>query len=332
MIAYQSAAPAPMATAPLARVERPAPAPGPGEVRLRVAACGICHTDLHVLEGDLPAHKLPIVPGHQIVGRVDTVGKGITGLRVGERVGMPWLYATCGVCVYCRSARENLCREARFTGYDVDGGCAEYVVAQEGFVIPLPEAISDEAAAPLLCAGVIGYRALRMAKLQPGERLGLYGFGASAHLTIQVAVHQDAQVYVYTRSPEHQRLALELGAAWAGSAEAPLKAPLDAAIIFAPAGWLVPAALRVLDRGGRLVLAGIYMSPIPELPYADLYYERSVQTVANATRQDATEFMRLAAEIPVRTEVQRFPLSEANRALQLLKAGQIQGAGVLIVE
>ncbi len=193
-------------------------------------------------------------------------------------------------------------------------------------------AISDEAAAPLLCAGVIGYRALRMAKLQPGERLGLYGFGASAHLTIQVAVHQDTQVYVYTRSSEHQRLALELGAAWAGSAEAPPKAPLDAAIIFAPAGSLVPAALRALDRGGRLVLAGIYMSPIPELPYADLYHERSVQTVANATREDATEFMRLAAEIPVRTEVQRFPLSEANRALQLLKAGQIQGAGVLVVE
>ncbi|HLC29871.1 MAG TPA: zinc-dependent alcohol dehydrogenase family protein [Dehalococcoidia bacterium] len=323
--------PAPITAAPLALVDIPRPEPGPGELLLKVSACGLCHADLHIIDGELPPHKLPLVPGHQVVGRVELVGPGVSRFQPGERVGVPWLYSTCGECKFCQGGRENLCPRARFTGYDVDGGYAQYTVVHQDFALPIPEAFADERAAPLLCAGIIGYRALRLAGAQPGERLGLHGFGASAHITLQVAVHLGAQAYVFSRSQEHRRLAEDLGAAWTGDAQAPPGEKLDAAIIFAPAGELAPVALDALDRGGRLVLAGIYMTPIPELAYERLYHERSIRSVANATRQDGAEFLKLAAEAPVRTEVQTFPLREANRALQLLKEGKVQGAGVLVI-
>lgn len=332
MLALTLNHPAPITTAPLALADLPQPEPRPGELLLKVSACGLCHTDLHIIEGELPPHKLPLAPGHQVVGRVERVGPGVSRFSSGARVGVPWLYSTCGGCKFCRGGQENLCLRARFTGYDVDGGYAQYTVVHQDFALPIPEGFVDERAAPLLCAGVIGYRALRLTGVQSGERLGLYGFGASAHITLQVAAHQGAQVYVFSRSREHRRLAEDLGAAWTGDAQAPPQEKLDAAIIFAPAGELAPVALDALDRGGRLVLAGIYMTPIPELAYERLYYERSIKTVANATRQDGVEFLKLAAQAPVRTEVQTFPLREANRALQLLKEGKVQGAGVLMVE
>jgi propanol-preferring alcohol dehydrogenase len=294
-----------------------------------VRACGLCHTDLHTVEGDLPLPRLPLIPGHQIVGLVEAVGQGVSRFRTGDRVGVPWLHSTCGACAYCRRGDENLCDDARFTGYHVDGGYAQYTVVSQDFAYPLPPGFSDIEAAPLLCAGVIGFRALRLSQVRPGQRLGLYGFGASAHVVIQVALHWGCQVYVFTRSEEHRRLARQLGAAWVGRAEDEPPGRLDSAIIFAPAGGLVPHALRVLGKGGTLALAGITMSTIPELDYALLYHERTVRSVANSTRQDAEDLLRVAAEIPIRTEVQVFPLPEANRALQLLKQGQIRGAGVL---
>lgn len=316
---------------PLEMGDVPDPQPGPGQVRLRVTACGLCHTDLHVVEGELPPKKLPLIPGHQIVGVVDAAGPGARRLHPADRVGVAWLHSTCGTCSYCTSSRENLCPEARFTGYSVDGGYAQYAVAQEDFAYSLPEGFSDLQAAPLLCAGIIGYRSLRLSEIKPGGRLGLYGFGASAHISIQVAVHWGCRVYVFTRSPEHQALASNLGAAWAGRAEERAPELLDSAIIFAPAGGLVPLALRALDRGGTLALAGIHMSPVPQIDYQLLYHERTVRNVANFTREDATGFLELAARIPLRTEVESFPLAEANRALQLLKQGRIQGAGVLVM-
>lgn len=321
--------PAPIETAPLRLEETATPRPGPGEVRLRVRACGICHTDLHVVEGELPPVKRPIIPGHQIVGVVDALGEGVEAPRPGERAGVPWLHQTCGACAFCLRGEENLCERARFTGYSADGGYAEYAVAPADFVYPLPAGLSDIAAAPLLCAGIIGYRALRLSGVRPGERLGLYGFGASAHIAIQVARHWGCEVYVFSRGEEHRRLAAALGAAWTGHAEESPPGLLDAAIIFAPAGRLVLEALRVLRKGGTLALAGIYMSPIPEMPYDLLYGERVVRSVANSTRQDAAELLQLAAEIPVKTEVEVFPLAEANQALRRLKEGQIRGAGVL---
>lgn len=324
--------PGPVEEAPLRMVDRPLPIPGPGEIRLRVRACGICHTDLHTVEGDLPLPKLPIIPGHQIVGVVDAVGEGATRFAPGQRVGVPWLYSTCGACEFCRSGRENLCRQARFTGLHADGGYAEAVVVPEAFAYPLPDGLSDAEAAPLLCAGIIGYRALRLSEARPGARLGMWGFGASAHLTLQVARYLGCEIFVFTRSEEHRRLARELGAAWTGSAQDDPPAPLHAGIVFAPAGWLVREALRVLERGGTLALAGVTMTPIPELDYDRyLYWERTVRSVANFTRQDAEEFLRLAAEIPVRPTVQTFPLEAANEALRALKEGRINGAGVLIV-
>lgn len=324
--------PGPAEGKPLQRSELPLPVPGSGEIRLRVRACGICHTDLHTVEGDLSLPKLPVVPGHQVVGVVDAIGEGVTRFVPGQRVGVPWLYSTCGVCEFCRSGRENLCRQARFTGLHADGGYAEAMVVPEAFAYPLPEGLSDTEAAPLLCAGIIGYRALRLSEVKPGERLGMWGFGASAHLTLQVARHLGCEVFVFTRSEEHRRLARELGAAWVGTAQDEPPAPVHAGIIFAPAGWLVREALRVLERGGTLALAGVTMTPIPELDYDRyLYWERTVRSVANFTRQDAEEFLRLAAEIPVRPTVQTFPLEAANEALQALKEGRINGAGVLVV-
>ncbi len=316
---------------PLMLVELPAPIPGPGELRLRVQACGLCRTDLHIIEGDLPLPTLPIVPGHQIVGTVDQVGEGVTHFQAGDRLGVPWLYSTCGRCAFCRRDQENLCDAARFTGYHVNGGYAEFVVAPEAFAYPLPTDISTAHLAPLLCAGVIGFRALRLSEVRPGERLGLYGFGGSAHIAIQVAVHWGCEVYVFTRSEAHCALARQLGAYWAGQAEDDPPELLDSAVIFAPVGQLVQQALRVLRKGGTISLAGITMSPIPELDYALLYQERTVRSVANSTRQDVRDLLRLAVDIPIRTEVRVFPLEEANHALQLLKQSRLSGAGVLAI-
>jgi propanol-preferring alcohol dehydrogenase len=316
---------------PLELLDLPAPVPGPREVRLRVVACGVCRTDLHVIEGDLPLPKLPLVPGHQIVGIVDRVGEGVTRFRIGDRLGIPWLFSTCGQCAFCQRDQENLCDAGRFTGYHVDGGYAEFVVAPEAFVYRLPAGFSPTQAAPLLCAGVIGLRALRLSEVRPGERLGLYGFGGSAHIAIQVATHWGCEVFVFTRSEEHRALARQLGARWVGQAEDEPPGRLDGAVIFAPVGRLVLEALRVLRKGGTVSIAGITMTPIPELAYPLLYQERTVRSVSNNTRQDVIDLMKLAADIPIRTEVHTFPLEQANHALHLLKESRFHGAGVLTI-
>ncbi len=321
--------PAPIEERPLHLAERPVPEPGPGQVRVRLRACGLCHTDLHTVEGDLVLPHLPIVPGHQWVGTVDAVGPGVVRHRVGDRVGVGWMWSTCGTCAFCREGRENLCENARFTGLHVDGGYAEYGVVDEDFAFPLPAHLDDEAVAPLLCAGIVGYRALRLSEVRPGERLGLYGFGASAHLVIQVAVHWGCEVHVFSRSQEHRALARELGAAWTGQVGDDHPANLHASIVFAPVGWMVPAALEHLRPGGTVAINAIHMTPIPEFPYAKIYRERRIRSVTNFVREDAEEFLRLVGEIPIRTQVEVFRLEEANAALQRLKAGQIQGAGVL---
>jgi propanol-preferring alcohol dehydrogenase len=314
---------------PLSAKEITLPLPHSGQVRVQIRCCGLCHTDLHTVEGDLPLPRLPLIPGHQIVGIVDAVGGGVHALHEGNRVGIPWLYSTDGTCDYCRRGCENLCDQARFTGYHVDGGYAEYTVVPEDFAYPLPAKFSDENAAPLLCAGIIGYRSYRLSGIRPGERLGLYGFGASAHLVLQLARYEGHEVYVFTRTPAHCELAKRLGAAWVGAAEDSPPQQLHAAIIFAPAGSLVPHALRVLRKAGTLVLAGITMSPIPQLDYSSIYHERIIRTVANSTRQDAREFLELAAAVPLQTEIQIFDLEDANRALLSLKKSEIKGAGVL---
>ena len=317
---------------PLELVDLPMPEPGPGEVRLTVRVCGVCRTDLHTVEGDLPLPKLPLVPGHQIVGVVEARGEGATCFEIGQRVGVPWLYHTCGECKFCQRGLENLCADAQFTGLHANGGYAQAMVVSQDFAYPIPEGFSDIEAAPLLCAGIIGYRALRLSEVQPGQRLGLYGFGGSAHVTIQVAHHWGCQVYVFTRSAGHRRLARELGAVWVGSAEDTPPAKMHGSIIFAPAGGLVPEALRVLERGGTLSLAGVTMTPIPELDYDKLvYWERGIRSVANFTRQDAEELLQIAAAIPIQTTVQTFPLERANDALLALKRSEIDGTGVLVV-
>jgi len=317
---------------PLREAELPAAEPGPDEVRLRVRACGVCRTDLHVVDGELGEPKLPLVPGHQLVGNVERVGPGVTRLVAGDRVGVPWLGWTCGACRFCRSGRENLCGSARFTGYHRDGGYGQLAVADARYCFPIPEGYSDEQAAPLLCAGFIGYRSLAMTG--DAERLGLYGFGAAAHIVIQVARHQGRRVFAFTRAGdrEAQEFALGLGAEWAGDASRPGPEPLDAAILFAPAGELVPAALQAVDRGGVVVCAGIHMSDIPSFPYRMLWEERVLRSVANLTRRDGEEFLALAPRIPVRTEVERFPLAQANEALSRLRAGAVRGAVVLVVD
>jgi len=315
---------------PLEMMELARPSPGPDEVLIRIRACGVCHTDLHEVEGDLPLPKLPLIPGHEIAGVVESVGSEVARFREGDRVGVPWLYSTCGKCDFCRRGLENLCENARFTGYHVDGGYAQYVVVPEAFAYRLPQGFSDVEATPLLCGGVIGYRALKLSEVRPGERLGLYGFGSSAHMVIQIARRWGCEVYVFTRSEEHRRHALELGAAWVGGAKDTPPHKLDSSIIFAPAGWIVPEALRVLRKGGTLALAGIHMTPIPEMDYdALLYHERTVRSVANSTRQDVVELLRLAETMQIRTDVQVFPLQEANHVLQLLKRAQIRGTAVL---
>jgi alcohol dehydrogenase, propanol-preferring len=323
--------PAPIESNPLEFTDVPVPQLGEGEMLVRVHYCGVCRTDLHVIEAELPPRKSPIIPGHQIVGVIEQLGPGARNVRRGARVGIAWLHRTDGTCEYCRAGEENLCDHPSFTGYTVDGGYAEYVVAPEDFMYPIPESFADEQAAPLLCAGIIGFRSLRLSGIKKGGRLGFYGFGAAAHVAIQVALHWDVEVYAMTRDERHQKLAMELGAKWVGGtlAEPPVK--LDAAIVFAPAGEIVPAALKALRKGGTLALGGIHMSPIPSFDYELLYQERVIRSVANNTRQDGHDFLRMAAEIPIRTHVQLFPLQEANRALNSLKNDAISGAAVLKV-
>jgi propanol-preferring alcohol dehydrogenase len=314
---------------PLRKAELSSPDPGAGEILVAVSACGVCRTDLHIVDGELPDAKLPLVPGHQVVGRV--VGGG-TRFSDGDRVGIPWLGWACGECSFCTTGRENLCARARFTGYHIDGGYSELAVADERFCVPIPDTYSDVEAAPLLCAGLIGYRALRLAG--DAARLGLYGFGASAHIVCQVARHQGRRVFAFTRPGDHeaQSLALELGAEWAGDTVGPPPETLDAAIIFAPSGELVPAALKASEKGARVVCAGIHMSDIPSFPYALLWGERSICSVANLTRADAEEFMALAPAVPVRTAVETWSLSGAQDALDRLRAGHVRGAAVLSVQ
>ncbi len=324
--------PAPIETNPLTLRDVPVPEPGPGEIRIRVEVCGVCRTDLHVVEGDLPPHRSQIVPGHEVVGRVDRRGAGATRFDSGARVGAAWLWATDGTCPYCRRGEENLCDAPQFTGYDRNGGYAEFMLAREDFVYPLPETVGSREAAPFLCAGIIGYRALRRAALPLAAPLGLYGFGASAHLLIQIARHQGSDVYVCTREPRHQALAREMGAVWAGGADDTPPVKLRSSILFAPAGPLVLPALAALDKGGTLSLAGIYMTAIPEMDYDTyLFRERTIRSVTANTRQDGRELLTLAAEIPLHAQTQEFPLAQANEALQALKRDQINGAAVLRV-
>ncbi len=325
-------APAAIETDPLRAIELPEPEPGPREILVRIRTCGVCRTDLHVAEGDLPPRHPRIVPGHEIIGTVARCGEGCTRFAPGARVGVAWLRETCGQCAYCRRGRENLCPNARFTGYDHDGGYAEYAVVREDFAYPIPQALGDEEAAPLMCAGIIGYRAIRRADIRPGSTVGLYGFGGSAHIAIQVLKHWKCRVFVMSRGGRHQELAEALGADWVGSAAAVPPAKLDAAILFAPAGELVPPALEALDRGGILAVAGIYLSPVPVLDYErHLFYERELRSVTANTRADAEEFLALAGEIPVRTHTVAMALGEANRALNMLKHDQLKGAAVLHV-
>jgi len=321
-----------VSTSPLQLRDVPVPVPAPGQVLVGIRVCGVCRTDIHVVEGELPDVRRPLIPGHQAVGIVSQVGAGVRGIEVGDRVGIAWLQGTCGRCEFCLSERENLCEQARFTGYQVDGGYAEHAVVPAQFAYPIPAIFSDDEAAPLLCAGIIGYRALRMSGIKPGQRLGLYGFGASAHIAIQIALHWGCEVYVSSLKFEHQRLARDLGAKWVGGVSDLPPDKLHGSIIFAPAGELVPTALRALERGGTLALAGIHMSPIPSLDYdREVFGERVIRSVTANTRQDGLDLFREAAAIPIKPRTVSFRLDEANRALQDLKAGRYSGAGVLAV-
>ena len=312
--------------------DRPIPEPGSRQVLVKIRVCGVCRTDLHVVEGELPHVTLPLIPGHQAVGTVVRIGAAVRNLREGDRVGIAWLQGTCNLCEFCTTGRENLCEAAQFTGYQVDGGYAEYAVVPDRFAYPIPPIFSDDEAAPLLCAGIIGYRALRLSGIKPGQRLGLYGFGASAHIAIQIARHWGCQVSVSSLKTEHQQLAKQLGADWVGGATDIPPDKLHSSIIFAPAGELVPPALRALERGGTLALAGIHMSPIPSLDYdREVFGERVIRSVTANTRQDGIDLLHEAAAIPIKPHTVRFPLEEANRALQALKAGSFQGAAVLTV-
>jgi len=322
----------PVEDSPLVLKDLPDPEPGAGEVRVKVSVCAICRTDLHVIEQELPPARLPVVPGHQVVGVVEALGPGCRRLKVGQRVGIAWLRHTCGRCRFCRAGRENLCEGSRFTGYHADGGYAEKALVPEQFAYEIPAPFSDLDAAPLLCAGIIGYRALRRSGLSRGGRLGIYGFGSSAHVVIQIALHRGCEVFVVTRGESHRRLAREMGAAWVGQRAEDMPVKVDSAIVFAPAGELVPTALSRLEKGGTLALAGIYMTPIPPMDYeAHLFYERNIHSVTANTRADGRELLAEAAEIPIRPHTTTYPLSHANRALQDLKADRINGTGVLVV-
>jgi len=329
MRAEQLTQPGPIEDRPLWSAEAPDPTPGPGQVTLSVAACGVCRTDLQIVEGDLAARKLPIVPGHQAVGTITAVGDGVTGWRIGDRAGAGWLASTCGNCRFCDAGRENLCRQAAFTGWDRDGGYADTMVLDARFALRLPDGPDDLALAPLLCGGVIGYRSLRVAEVRPGSRLGLFGFGASALLAIQVARHWGCEVFVVTRSEAEQRRALDLGAVWAGGYDTTPPAPLDSAVTFAPVGDVVVRALQALDRGGIVAINAIHLDRIPEFPYEPLWLERQIRSVANYTLADAREFLALAAEVPLETAVDPYPLAQANIALLRLRDGDVSGAAVL---
>ena len=315
---------------PLILVERSAPEPGDGEVLVEISACAVCRTDLHVVDGDLPSPKPFVIPGHEIVGRVAALGRGVSTFQIGQRVGIPWLGHTCGHCGYCATQRENLCDEARFTGYQIDGGFATHTVADARYCFPIPDAYDDAHAAPLLCAGLIGHRALKAAG--DAQRLGIYGFGAAAHIVAQIARHQGRHVFAFTRQGDSraQAFARSVGCEWAGSSEDPAPELLEAAIIFASVGPLVPLALKSLAKGGTLVLGGIHMSPIPSMPYALLWGERVIRSVANLTRQDGIEFMQLAGQVPLAISVETFSLDQANVALDRLRAGELTGAAVLL--
>ena len=333
MRALALAVQAPIEREPLRLEQRPLPEPGPGDILVRVAACAVCRTDLHLVEGDLPLVRSPVVPGHQVVGTVERAGPGRTRFEAGTRVGIAWLRGTCGACTFCASGRENLCERAEFTGYHADGGFADYAVVPAAFAYRIPAAFSDVDAAPLLCAGIIGYRALKRSDVPPGGRLAIYGFGSSAHVTLQVARARGCEVFVCTREASHRELARRLGARWAGDLRESMPAKTDGAIVFAPVGDLVPLALRNLARGGTVALAGIHMTPMPVLDYErDLFYERSIRTVTANTRADGEELLAEAARIPIRPATTTFPLEGANRALQLLKRGALAGSGVLLTD
>jgi len=324
--------PSALKTRPLKLRDIPVPEPKSGEVLIRVNACGVCRTDLHGVIGEIPPHKMPVVPGHQVVGVIESSGPRSKMFKKGDRVGAAWLHASCGVCAYCRSGRENLCDTPVFSGYDVDGGYAEFMKAREEFIYPVPKEMSAVEIAPLLCAGIVGYRSLKLCNVPKGGRLGLYGFGASAHVIIQVARYWGCEVYVMTRAEKHRGLALELGAAWAGNADAIPPKKLDSAILFAPAGEIVPRALESLDKGGTLALAGIYLSDVPVLNYQKhLFQEKIVRSVTANTREDGRELLKLAREIPIRTQTEIYPLEQANEALLKLESDGIRGAGVLTV-
>jgi propanol-preferring alcohol dehydrogenase len=332
VLAWEVVSPGPLTGNPLRLVERDPPQPGPGQVRVQVSTCGVCRTDLHVAEGDLPVHRPHVVPGHEVVGIVDALGPGAARFAPGDRVGIAWLAQTCGRCRFCRRGAENLCVAATFTGWDHDGGYAQVAVVDERYAYRIPEGLSDDQAAPLLCAGIIGYRSLRRTGLRPGGRLGMYGFGGSAHLTAQVALHEGAEIHVMTRSAEARRLALELGVASVGPGDASPPVALDAAIIFAPAGEIVPGALAALDRGGVLVIAGIHMSDIPSLRYEDhLFNEREIRSVTANTRSDGDEFLQLATRMGVEATTTAYPLDHADRALADLADDRFTGAAVLHV-
>jgi len=322
----------PIETSPLLMADLPDPSPGAGEIRVKVSTCGICRTDLHIIEGDLPSLRSPVIPGHQIVGTVDACGDGASRFSRGSRVGIAWLAKTCGDCPFCSAGRENLCDRPSFTGYHRDGGFAEYAVVPEMFAYPLPSAFRDADAAPLLCAGIIGFRALRRADLPRGGTLAIYGFGSSAHIVIQIALHRGCSVFVCTRGMEHRALAKRMGALWAGENPEDMPTRADSAILFAPAGELVPRALKCLKKGGTLSLAGIHMSDVPEMKYEEcLFHEKNLRSVTANTRRDGEDLLQEAAEIPLRPKVTLFPLEEANHALQMLKADRLQGTGVLVV-
>lgn len=331
MKAFQIEEAQPIERSPLVRIERDIPKPGQGQLLIEVHACGICHTDLHTVEGDIQPPKYPIIPGHQVVGTVKEVGGGVEGWSIGDLAGVPWLYKACRSCEFCLRGEENLCEEAQFTGFHCDGGYAEWILSEASYTLRIPSSLSPESAAPLLCAGIIGYRSLKKADLAHGERLGLVGFGASAHLAIQVALAWDCEVFVFTRSQEHRQLAKQLGASWVGGSEDNPIQKLDRAVIFAPAGELVPSILTKIRPGGTLAINAIHMSSIPQLKYELLYGERTLRSVANATLQDGVDFLELAASIPVKSKVQVYALEDANRALLDLKQSRISGAGVLTI-
>lgn len=331
MRALELREPQPIEQAPLIEVGRPSPRPGTGQLRVRVLACGVCRTDLHLIEGELAPPSLPLIPGHQIAGTVAEVGAGATGWQVGEPVGVPWLHRACGACDACRRGEENLCPDAEFTGMHRDGGYAESMIAEAEFALRLPGGRTPESVAPLLCAGIIGYRSLRKTEVRPGERVGLIGFGASAHLALQIARHWGCPTAVFTRGASHRRLAMDLGATWAGGIEDDAPWPLDRAVLFAPSGSLVAPILGKLRPGGTLAINAIHMSPIPEMPYPVLYGERTVRSVAHATRRDGVELLELAEEIPLHSMVKTYPLSAANQALADMKHSRLDGAAVLVL-